>query len=130
MASWRGFCFRNRLIPSILDGELADLLTDALTNADIPQSCVVTRQEQSGPDYAPIITNVPYDCQGWIDDYAERDRDGTLVQVNDRRVFILCASLDITPSTADSVTVDGVSYSIISVQRDPAGAAFVIQARA
>lgn len=64
-----------------------------------------------------------------MDDYAERDRDGTLVQVNDRRVYILVSSLDITPTTASRVTVDDVQYSIISVSRDPAGAAWVLQGR-
>jgi hypothetical protein len=114
---------------SILDGELADQLTDALTAFDIPQSCVVTVQETSGPEWEPVIVDVPYTCSGWIDNYATIDHVDSSVQVNDRKVFVLCSSLSVTPAPSNKVTIGGATYTIINVQRDPAGTAWVMQCR-
>lgn len=114
---------------SVLDGELADLLTDALTDADIPQSCVVTVQSHSGPDYAPIITNLPHTCKGWADTYAAFELADSSVRSDDRKVFVLCASLAIVPVPGSSVTIGSKTFEIVGVQRDPAGAAWVLQCR-
>ena len=115
---------------SILDSELADTLTEALSAFDIPQSCVVTRMEVSGPEWDPTLTPVDHACSGWIDNYTQLDHVDSAVQINDRKAFVLCSSLDITPTTADQFKLGGVSYSIVNVQRDPASAAWVLQARA
>lgn len=115
---------------SILDSELATILTDALTAFDIPQSCVVTRNEVSGPPFDPIITPVAHPCKGWVDNYNQIDHVDSSVMVNDRKVFVVCSSLDIVPSTADTLTISGTTYAIVSVQRDPARACWVIQGRA
>ena len=114
---------------SILDGYLADQLTDALTAADIPMACVVTVQETSGPDYDPTITYVPYACSGWVDTYSTLDHVDSAVLVNDRKIFIVASSLAITPAPPNTVTIAGTTYTVISVERDPAGACWVLQAR-
>ncbi|MDF3810080.1 MULTISPECIES: hypothetical protein [Rhodopseudomonas] len=114
---------------SILDGYLAEQLTDALVNADIPQAAVVTAQEMSGPPWDPVLTDVPHDCSGWTDNYSQIDHADSNVQVNDRKVYVLCSTLAITPTTADTVTIAGATYAIVNVQRDPAGAAWVMQCR-
>ncbi|SDJ34082.1 hypothetical protein SAMN05216338_104665 [Bradyrhizobium sp. Rc2d] len=116
---------------SILDdGSLATTLTDALSAFDIPMACTITRMEESGPPFDPVITPVDHACMGWIDNYTQLDHVDSAVQINDRKAFVLCSSLDITPTTADQFKSGGVSYVIVNVQRDPAGAAWVIQARA
>lgn len=115
---------------SILDGYLADQLTDALIGADIPKACVVTTQESSGPPWDPTVEDVPHACRGWVDNYTQLDQVNSNVQVNDRKVYVLRSTLAITPTTADSVTIDGLTYSIINVQLDPAGTAWVCQCRA
>ncbi|WP_448031981.1 hypothetical protein [Bradyrhizobium liaoningense] len=110
--------------------DLATELQDALSAFDIPMACVVTRFVESGPPFDPVLTPVDHACSGWIDNYTQLDHVDSAVQINDRKAFVLCSSLDITPTTADQFKLGGVSYSIISVQRDPAGACWVIQARA
>jgi hypothetical protein len=115
---------------SILDdGTLATSLTDALIGADIPQSCVVTTQEQTGDPWAPVTVNVDHNCSGWVDSYDTAERANGDVQVNDRKVFVLCASLDVVPAPSNTVTIGGSTYSIITVTRDPAGACWVCQCR-
>jgi hypothetical protein len=51
------------------------------------------------------------------------------VQVNDRKVFIVASTLAITPAPGNTTTIGGSTYSIITVQRDPAGACWVLQCR-
>jgi hypothetical protein len=114
---------------SILDGYLAEQLTDALINADIPQSAVVTVQETSGLAWEPVITDVPYACSGWVDTYNTIDHVDSNVEVNDRKVFIIASTLAVTPVPGNTVTIAGSTFSIITVALDPAGAAFVLQCR-
>jgi hypothetical protein len=117
---------------SILDGELADELTDALDAAGIPYAATVTRMlPGDGPSHNPgPSTPDPHACQGWVDEYDQDHRDGTLIQANDRKVIIVASSLDIVPTTAETVTIRGATYSIIRVALDPAGAVYEMQARA
>lgn len=42
---------------------------------------------------------------------------------------ILASTLAITPTTSDTVTIRGTTYSIIDVSTDPAQALWVVQAR-
>ena len=115
---------------SILQGELADILSDAIESAGLPYAVTVTRTTTSGPDYDPVVTETPYEGQGWQDQYDQDTIDGTLVQANDVRCFILAHSLAITPTTADTLTLDGMTYAIVRVSVDPAGTALEIQGRA
>jgi hypothetical protein len=129
MAAAGIFAFRGDCV-SILDSDLAEQLTDALTAFDIPQDAVVTTQESSGPPWEPIITNVPHACSGWVDEYDASYRASSLIQMNDRKVFIVVSTLDVTPAPGNTVQIaGGTTFSIISVERDPAGACWVLQAR-
>jgi hypothetical protein len=115
---------------SILDSDLlATELTDALTAFDIPQSATVTVREMSGPEWEPVITDVPHACSGWRDSFSAADRANGDVLVTDVKVFIVASSLDITPTTSDKVTIGGATFSIITIQLDPASAAYVCQCR-
>lgn len=114
---------------SILDGELATALTDALIGADIPQAAVVTTQETSGPPWEPVTVDVPHNCSGWVDSYETAEIDGENILRSDRKVYVLCNALDVTPAPLNTLTIDGATFSIIAVERDPAGAAWVLQCR-
>lgn len=115
---------------SILDSELADTLTDALSAFDIPQSCVVTRTTLSGPPFDPTTTTTDYDCVGWRDTYSAMEHANNTVLMSDVKIYVVASSLSITPATPDKITINGRSYNIINVSADPAGACWVIQARA
>jgi hypothetical protein len=116
-------------MPSILSGSLAERLSDALTSAEIPFPLTVQHGESNQDPFNPEIVWVDHDCSGWLDDYSLQDKAGTLIQVNDRKVFILCNSLDLVPTTADKLVVSGSTYQIINVALDPASTCWVIQAR-
>ena len=76
-------------------------------------------------------TATSYGAQGFVDDYATSEIDGTLVVNGDRRVYVFGASLaaGITPTPNDKVTIGGVSYRVVNVGSDPANAVFICQAR-
>jgi hypothetical protein len=113
----------------LLDGSLAQTLTDALIAHDLPYALTVRRTESNGDPFNPEQVTTDYAASGWVDDYAAQDVDGTLIRQTDRKAFVLCSSLDIDPSPTDRLVVSGATFTIISVQRDPAGACWVVQAR-
>jgi hypothetical protein len=114
---------------SVLDSELADALTDALVSADIPQSASIARDTPSGPPYAPEITTTNHACSGWVDEYSTIEHALSGIDVNDRKVYILANSLDITPRPNDRVSINNSTYTVIAVAKDAASAAWVLQAR-
>lgn len=113
----------------LLDGSLAQTLTDALIAHDLPYALKVQHLESNGDPFNPETVWVDHACMGWVDDYAAQDVDGTLIRQTDRKAFVLCSSLDIDPSPTDRLVVSGATFTIVSVQRDPAGACWVVQAR-
>ncbi|MBN9007336.1 MAG: hypothetical protein J0H40_18220 [Rhizobiales bacterium] len=113
----------------LTDGTLATRLTDALVAADLPYALTVQHLESDDDPFNPTTTWVDHDCTGWVDDYSAHDVDGTLILQTDRKAFVLTSSIDIEPSTSDRLVVNGVTYTIISTSIDPAGTAYVIQAR-
>lgn len=121
---------------SILDGELAGIIFDALEGADLPYDLVLTREipGSTEPPYSPWSPGPPtiqtHNCRGLVDDYRADQRDGTLILSNDRKVLILAPSLSITPVPGDKITARGVVYTAITVQADPALATFTVQVRA
>jgi hypothetical protein len=116
---------------SILDdGSLAEEIAEGLAAADIPFDVTLLEQVVSGPPHNPTIDYVDHPCKGFAESYDNLLIAASAVQANDVKVMVLATTLDITPTTADRVSVRGVSYSIISVSTDPAGALFELQARA
>lgn len=100
----------------------------------MPYAITITRTEITGGDpWDPgsgTPTSVDHAGSGWVDAYDLDTIDGSLILSTDTRVMIVAASLDIEPTTADTLTISGVTYSIISVKRDPAGACWDVQCRA
>ena len=116
---------------SILEGELAETISEALIDADIPYAVTITRTEDvGGPPWDPVTEDVEYACQGFTEEYTALELSGTLIQAHDVKVVVLAPTLTITPTVADKVTVRGQTYSIINVSPDPALATIALQARA
>jgi hypothetical protein len=115
---------------SILEGELAETIGDALLGADIPLDLVVTRSTSGGggdpwdPD-PPTLTDYP--CKGFVDSYTALERAGTLIEASDVKVVIVAKTLAIKPTPADTVKVRGKTYSIVNVSADPAVALWELQ---
>jgi hypothetical protein len=121
---------------SILDGELADTIADALIDAAIPFAVTITRSGTTGGDPADpgsgTTVTTDYPCQGFVDSYSAFDVANSLVLAGDVKIVVIANSLDMPsqPSPGDIVTARGRSYSIINVSADPALALFEIQGRA
>lgn len=120
---------------SILEGELASIISEALIDADVPYPVTITRTVPGGPGpnpwdppIDPVITD--YVGQGFVEAYRADEIDGTLILATDLRIIVLLPTLAITPAVSDTVTVRGATYSLISVSPDPALATAALQARA
>lgn len=77
-------------------------------------------------------TTEDYPCRGVLEDYTERQIDGDIVRVGDRRVLLLGASISggaVVPKPTDRITIESVEYTIARVERDPAAATYVCQVR-
>ena len=48
-------------------------------------------------------------------DYSQREREGTLVEINDKRAYISTDGLTIVPQAGDVVVLSGSTYSVVSV---------------
>lgn len=118
---------------SILLGDLAQTVADALTSAGIPFAVTITRDvAQDSPDPAdplpPVTTS--YDGNGFIDDWDASYLASGLVERADVKIVIIATSIAIVPDTGDRVTVRGKTYSVLNVSADPALATYTLQARA
>lgn len=118
---------------SILEGELAEIIGDAIGGADLFYDAVLSRTTITGGDpYDPgsgVETTETFACQAFEDTYSIFERQNTLIQAGDVKVVVLAITLATTPTTADKITTRGVARSIVSVGRDPAGATWTLQAR-
>lgn len=117
---------------SILEGELAEEVAEALSAAGAPMAITVRETiPGSGPSYDPgPPTYVNHTCEGWPESYADDEIDGTRIAKSDVRVMVLAVSLDMTPATSDRIIVGGKSHAILNIKRDASGALLEIQARA
>lgn len=118
---------------SILEGELAQTIADALLDAEIPFDIVVSRSTTAdGPNqWTPgAAVTTTYACKGFVEDWSIEYIAAGMVQANDLRVVIFAATLAIAPEPGDTVTVRGKSYGVLTVSPDPAVATFVMQVRA
>ncbi|MFZ5693900.1 MAG: head-tail joining protein [Pseudomonadota bacterium] len=109
---------------SILEGELASVIADALTEADIPVDVVLTRTTAgSGDPWNPSGgTTETFECRGFADAYRANERAGTLIAETDIKVVVIAATLLTEPTTGDVLTIGGKSYNVQSVLTDPAKA--------
>ncbi|MGE0749338.1 MAG: hypothetical protein AB7K64_02010 [Variibacter sp.] len=117
---------------SVLEGEIAETVADALLEAAIPLDLVLTRTTPGGGDpFDPDPpTSTDYACKGFLDSYSVLERAGSLIEAGDAKIVIVATTLSIEPAPGDSVTVRGKSYAIVNVSADPAVALYELQGRA
>lgn len=74
----------------------------------------------SGPAWDPVITNVDYELSTVEYPYKISNRDGTVIQANDKFLFVQAGIA--VPEMADTVTANGIGYQIINIMPlSPAG---------
>jgi hypothetical protein len=117
---------------SILEGELADTIGDALLDAAIPLDVVIMRSTPGviiDPADPPPPTITDHACKGFVDTYTDALRAASLVQADDVKVVIVAKTIDIVPKPLDIVMVRTKTYTVITVSTDPALALYELQAR-
>lgn len=120
---------------SILEGELAQTIAEALLDADIPFDVVITRTvpgevDPEQPWIEPEPEVLTFTCKGFTETFSADYISAGLVQADDVKVVILAPTLATTPQLSDVVTVRGQAYTIIRIIPDPALATIALQARA
>jgi len=122
----------SNLFNTDIAGQIESALTGQIKQATVKRTTTGT--------YDPVndsqsTTTASYDTEGFVEDYNERLKVEGVVQDNDRRIILLANPLDIVPSVGDNdnkpdeVEIEGDSYTIMHVERDPAGAIYTIQGR-
>jgi hypothetical protein len=118
-------------MPDIFKAKIAQQLNKGMGKLLFP--ITLTRKDVSlRPDnLTDGVSSVEttYSGRGFMVDYRASQIDGTLVQVMDRQVIILGGSLSVVPQSGDLVVSEGKQYTIIHVNRDPAGATYTCQVR-
>jgi hypothetical protein len=118
---------------SILEGEIAETIADALIDAAIPLDIVVTRSTPgvgSDPADPPPPTLTDYACKGFTDVFSDSFLAGGLVQRGDIKVVVVADTLAIEPAPGDQVTIRGKTYTVADVSADAALALYELQAHA
>ncbi len=118
---------------SILEGELAATIADALAEADIPLDVTLIRTSvgSSGDPWSPTGGSTwTYDAKGFADRYSVQERVGSLIETTDHKVIIVAATLLTEPETGDRITIQGQTLNVMSVMADPARALWELQCRA
>ncbi len=74
-------------------------------------------------------TTTGYACKGFIEDRTQSNRPGSLVQSGGKVVSIFGATLDtgVVPAPTDTVTIEGSTFTVLEVGRDPAAAVYELK---
>ena len=103
-------------------GVLAATLTVYTTGARTPGQ----------PTKGTNPTNVVYPCKGFIAKTARKDIDGTLVDDGTVTIILIGDSISggaVAPKLEDRITIEGRSYTIKVIDRDPAAATYTCVSR-
>jgi hypothetical protein len=109
---------------------LAKRLAKRLEAGGVPYPITIVRHViTGGPAWDPTFEDEPHPCRGWVDAWTDAETFGTLIESGDAKIIVIVQSLDIQPTTADSITARGQTFAIVSVMPDPALATYTVQAR-
>jgi hypothetical protein len=118
-------------MPNIFNADIAGKLNKAM--GSLLFDVVLTKRTSSlrSQNLTAGIDTIErqYTGRGFVEDYTEDQIDGTRVQVGDRKITILGASITVVPEIGDSLTIEGATYIIVHIRRDPAGATYECQSR-
>lgn len=114
-------------IAGIINEELGDLVFDVTLTKVTPGTRGADETAGTNP------TESSSTCKGFVDEYKDREINGTTVLVGDRKIVILGDSLPsgTVPKPGDKITAESVTRTIVKggVKRDPAGATYTCQCR-
>lgn len=125
---------------SILLGELATTISEALIDANVPYELTIPRTEQEPPppdwptweEWTGEEITTLHKMQGFVETYSELLIAAGAVQADDVKIVVLKPTIpaEITIELTDIVQAQGKSYTILGISEDPAGATVELRARA
>lgn len=126
---------------SILLGELAQTISEALIDANVPYELTIPRMTEGTPrpddwpsweEWPDDSVLVEHKMQGFIVDYDEALIAAGVVQMDDVRIVILQPTIpaELTIGITDIVQAQGKTFTILNIGEDPAGATLELRARA
>ncbi len=75
-------------------------------------------------------TETIFTGRGFIDDYQDKQIDGTLVKTGDRKITLIGDTFSAIPEPTDKIIIEGFTHRIVNpVKRDPAAATYECQCR-
>lgn len=122
-------------MPSLFGIDIAGIVNAELGPGLLPATLQVVTPGSRDPLNVTSGTNptvVEYSCRGVLEDYDDRQIDGELILRGDRKVLLLGKSIGggaVEPKPGDQVTIEGRTFSVIGVTRDPAAATYTLQVR-
>lgn len=74
-------------------------------------------------------TSADYSCKGFIDSQARRYFDES--EVEDGAIFVVLIgdTIGAVPTVGDQITIEGATYTILKIDRDPAAATYTCMSK-
>lgn len=97
-----------------------EIAQDALTSIqEAGRSFSITRSTGTFNPATNVITGpapITYNIPGVMTSFANRDIDGEVIRLQDRKILLAAAGLPIVPNTSDKVTDGSDVWNIINVE--------------
>lgn len=82
------------------------------------------------PDTSALTTvETTTTITGVVSQYDKREIDGESIRPNDQKILLQQSLLSAAPTINDRVVIDGISWAVIDMRQDPAGATWTLQVR-
>lgn len=123
---------------SLLEGELAEIIGDALIAADIPYGMTIPRQTAGAPrpddwptwePWPDDTVTIEHTVQGFIDTYSAFLVASGVVNAGDVKIVLIQTTLPFRPELTDVIVARGKTYTILSMSEDPAKATLEVRAK-
>lgn len=122
--SWHGrWDVGNKLFGVNISKLIKDSVGPGVLNATLT---VVTPASRTAGDLTDGTnpTTTDYDCKGFIDSKEKRRSSGTLVEDGDEVIVLIGDTIGAVPKVGDRITIEGKTYTIKQLDRDPAAATY------
>lgn len=115
--------------------DIAKLINDNVGSGLLDATLIVWTagtRSSSQPTSGTTPTSVSHGCKGFVDSQATKNLKGTSAADGTKVIVLIGDSINngnMVPGLKDNVTIEGATYSIEKIDRDPAAATYSLQAR-
>ncbi len=75
------------------------------------------------------VVTTDYPCRAMADSFSDLIIQALGIPSGDAKIIVMRDGMSVEPTTSDQITLDGVLWAIIRIDRDAAGAAWELQGR-